>query len=87
LEANALGSVRFIFLTIIKQVLDLTERYASALSSCIEMAPPINPDLKVFLRHPFGANLLNLDEKIAQPWEGKMPGATDNKEQPVTLGS
>ncbi len=73
LRANHLGSLRFVFLSLIKQTVHTTTRYAMAFGSCVKLPEPIGPGIKVFLRHPYGRNLAELNGELAKPWEGEQP--------------
>jgi hypothetical protein len=69
LRPNRLGPIRAVFCHLISMAIEMTTRYGQTYASCIAVPLAIGPDIKLFLRNPFGHHLVNLYQMIEQPWE------------------
>ncbi|MBA3641482.1 MAG: hypothetical protein M3505_08780 [Verrucomicrobiota bacterium] len=66
-----LGSLRIIFAGLIRHALGASSRLSLAIRSCVVLPPTALKDhVRLFIRSPFGARLVQLDAMMAQPWEG-----------------
>jgi hypothetical protein len=72
LRHGKFGSVRAIFAHLTFEALEMITRFAIAYSSCIAVPESILSDVRLYLRHPFGRWLVNLEKLIDQPWEGEL---------------
>lgn len=63
-----LGSLRGLFAFLIKETIDMTTRFGSALATCAELPRSVNDDVRLYVRNPFGRHLVQLDQTLAQPW-------------------
>lgn len=67
---NGLASLRFFIAYVVHRALSLPTGYLTALVSCFASTPtPVHPNIKCYLKHPFGSHLVNLDEYLERPWE------------------
>ena len=67
-----LGSMRALFLGLISHAVQSANRLAGALEQVAPLPPSmLKNDVKLFLRSPFGAQLVSLEQTRANPWEGK----------------
>jgi hypothetical protein len=64
------GSLRGLFAFLADHIINVSSRFAAAFSNAVQLPPPIGPDIKVFLRSPFGTHLVSLPATVAAPWEG-----------------
>lgn len=70
LKENGLGPLRGLFYHLVKQVLGIKSRFGKAFTSRIGFrASPIDKNLSLYLRHPFGKHLNSLEDVLADPWE------------------
>jgi hypothetical protein len=66
-----LGSLRAIFAGFIAHSLQAMTRFASTISTLLELPPALGDDLHLFVRSPFGHQLVRLSAMRKQPWEGR----------------
>jgi hypothetical protein len=67
-----LGSMRALFLRLISHSVQSTNRLALALEQLAPLPPAMFKNgVKLFLRSPFSALLISLEQTRANPWEGK----------------
>ena len=70
LKENGLGPLRGLFYYLVKQVLGIKSRFGKAFTSRIGFrASPIDKNISLYLRHPFGEHINSLEDVLADPWE------------------
>lgn len=66
-----LGSLRAVFAGFIEHSLQALTMFASVVPTFLELPPALGNDLRVFVRSPFGYQLVRLPAMREQPWEGR----------------
>jgi len=69
IKNNNLGSLRLIFLYVIHEILEMTNRYVQAYASCVQVQSCFSGDYKLYLRNHYSHHLVNLGKDLMQPWE------------------
>jgi hypothetical protein len=70
LYQGRLGSVRALFISFIVHSLDALTRFVTTIRPLLELPPALGDDRqRVFLRSPFGHQLVGLGSMLDQPWE------------------
>jgi hypothetical protein len=64
-----LGSLRLVFVFLIKQAMEMTARYAHAFAESIPLPSAIEPGIKLYARDQFSHHLVNMQEIMDSPWE------------------
>lgn len=66
-----LGSLRALFVWLIGHAIQSTTRFSEAICGVAPLPTGIlRTDVRVFIRNPFGARLISLEDMLTQPWEG-----------------
>jgi hypothetical protein len=68
---QGLGSLRSVFAGFIAYALGATTRFATTIPTFLQLAPALGDKLHLFVRNPFGHQLVMLEAMRNQPWEGK----------------
>jgi hypothetical protein len=68
---QGLGSLRGVFAGFTDHALGATTRFATTITTFLQVPPALGENLRLFVRGPFGHHLVRLEAMRNQPWEGR----------------